>query len=66
MQIDLTAPEGNTFAILGITISYLRQIGTSEDDISKVFNRVMRSHGPKEARAIMAAATNGWLTFINE
>lgn len=64
MQIDLSAPEGNTMVALGIARRLLKQADRGAD-ADKLFKAVMDAESAKAARKAIAAASYGCIEFVN-
>jgi len=65
IQIDLSGPQGNAFAIMGAVDSVLRQIGKSKEEISEVLND-MQSGDYEHLKFVAVDSTNGLIEFIND
>jgi thiamine monophosphate synthase len=65
MKIDITAPEGNTFAALGIATQFMRQARRDAADIVALRKAVMSAQSAKEARAAITEATFGSIEFYD-
>ena len=65
MEIDVTSPEGNTLAALGIATRMMRKAGASSQVITALRMSVMGAPNPHAARRAITRATNGAITFVD-
>lgn len=65
MEIDVTQPEGNTFAALGIATRLMRDAARDKADIEALRKAVMGASSAQEAREAITAATFGSITFYD-
>lgn len=65
MRIDVTSPQGNTLAALGIATHLMRQAQRDAADIDALRNAVMSAKSAKEARAAITEATYGSIEFYD-
>jgi thiamine monophosphate synthase len=63
MRINLSAPEGNTFAALGIATRLMREARRDAAEIVALRKAVMSAKSPEEARAAITKATYGCIEF---
>lgn len=65
MRIDVTAPEGNTLAALGIAVHLMREADRDKADIDALTAAVFRAKSPEEARQAITDATFGSIEFFD-
>lgn len=65
MRIDITSPDGNTLAALGIATNLMRQAHRDVADIVALRKAVMSAKSAKEARAAITEATFGCVEFYD-
>lgn len=65
MRIDITAPEGNTVAALGIATNLMRQARRDAAEIVALRKAVMGAKSAAEARDAITKATYGSIEFYD-
>ena len=63
MRINLSTPEGNTLAALGIATRLMREAQRDAADIVALRKAVMSAKSAVEARAAITQATYGCIEF---
>ena len=48
LKIDLTKPEGNSYAVMGTISRIMKDVGCSKDDVNKFFSECTSSKSHKE------------------
>ena len=64
MKIDVSKPEGNTLAALGIATQFLKKSGRA-DEIGNLRLKVFAAGSAAEARQHITDATAGAVTFFD-
>jgi hypothetical protein len=65
MQIDISGPNGNIFAVLAIAKKLMGQSGRTLGEINKMTSDVFGSDSYQTACKIIAEATNGAIEFYD-
>lgn len=65
MRIDITSPDGNTLAALGIATNLLKCSGASKDAIAILRQSVLGARDVHAARRAITRATKGGITFYD-
>ncbi len=65
MRIDVTKPEGNTFAALGHALLFLQRSGAAEDYIAALRRDVFKASCAAAARNLIEERTGGAISFYD-
>lgn len=65
MRIDISRPDGNTFAAMGVAAKFLQACGFSQEYIDDMRRAVFKAGRAAEARGIIEERTGGAITFYD-
>lgn len=65
MKIDITKAEGNTMAALAYAARFMREAGMEKAEVDKLREGVFAAEDAKAAYALIEAATNGAIQFVD-